>query len=318
MISTALRARMVNMKKRFMITTGLILLALLCGCRDKEEMTPSGKDSDGSDTASGIFGTERTVGKDILSEDITDFYYTVENINYDAFYQRYRFYTENGEHIFFHETRERKDDYGPCTEEDTTLTGTIALTEEEWARFYDLVVGGIVKDREDSAEAGGTGPWLYLYWKGDKSKYQQFSFASYGKEKEFEEFCLSLVPESEDAGEDRQGELSELAGIWQTVSMIALDDETAGPEYHVRFTDQEIEYGHMEDDTFVTDHTDMISLFEELPGGGYRIQAETADGVEYTYQTSESAPGILDYYETWEESEFPDMYRGGASLWRGE
>ena len=28
----------------------------------------------------------------------------------------------------FHETRERKNDYGPCTEDDTTLIGTIELT----------------------------------------------------------------------------------------------------------------------------------------------------------------------------------------------
>ena len=126
-------------------------------------------------------------------EDITDFYYTEENINYDAFYQRYRFYVEDGKYYFFHETRERKDDYGPCTEEDTTLTGTIELTEDQWSGFAGLVEGGKVRSREESADAGGSGPWLYLYWKDDKGKYQQFSFASYAKEKEFTEFCLSLI-----------------------------------------------------------------------------------------------------------------------------
>ena len=37
-------------------------------------------------------------------------------------------------------------------------------------------------------------PWLYLYWTNDKSKYQQFSFESYGTEAKFEEFCLMLAP----------------------------------------------------------------------------------------------------------------------------
>ncbi|MCR5590524.1 MAG: hypothetical protein K6F73_03260 [Lachnospiraceae bacterium] len=138
-------------------------------------------------------GKEMIVGTDIATDDITDFYYTEENINYDAFFQRYRFYVEDGKHIFFHETRERKDDYGPCTEEDTTLIGTIELDDEQWAQFCGLVSGGIVKAREESADSGGSGPWLFLYWTGDESKYQQFKFDSYGTEKKFVEFCLSLV-----------------------------------------------------------------------------------------------------------------------------
>ncbi len=141
-----------------------------------------------------LFSGAKTVGKDIPVSDITDFYYTEENINYDAFYQRYRFYVEDGKHMFFHETRERKDEYGPCTEDDTTLTGTIELTDDQWSQFSDLVSGGTVKSREDSADAGGIGPWLYLYWTNDKGKYQQFSFDSYGTQTKFEEFCLSLAP----------------------------------------------------------------------------------------------------------------------------
>lgn len=140
-----------------------------------------------------IFGGTKTVGKDILTDDITDFYYTEENINYDAYYQRYRFYAEDGNHMFFHETRERKDDYGPCTEADTTLIGTIELTDDQWLEFTNLVSGGTVKARGDSADSGGTGPWLYLYWTGDKDKYQEFSFESYETQAEFEEFCLTLA-----------------------------------------------------------------------------------------------------------------------------
>ena len=165
-----------------MIITALSLCLILAGC--------------GAGGGS-LFSKEMTVGKDIAADDITDFYYTKENINYGAFYQRYRFYVEDGKHLFFHETRQRPDDYGPCTEEDTTLTGTVELTEDQWDSFFELVSGGTVTARKESTESGGSGPWLYLYWKNDKSKYQQYSFASYGAQQEFEEFCLALTQRSE-------------------------------------------------------------------------------------------------------------------------
>ena len=136
-----------------------------------------------------------TVGGNIPADDITDFYYTVSNINYDAFYQRYRFYTDDGKHLFFHETRERKDDYGPATEEDTTMIGIIELSDEQWAEFYKNICTGIVKAREETADAGGSGPWMYLYWNGDKSKYQEYYFASYDARLKFVEFCVSLIPD---------------------------------------------------------------------------------------------------------------------------
>ena len=126
-------------------------------------------------------------------EDITDFYYTEENINYNAFYQRYRFYVEDGKYYFFHERRERKDDYGWCTEDDTVLIGTVELTDDQWSSFYGFVDGGTVSEREDSADAGDDGPWLYLYWKNDKDKYQEFSFSSYDSEKKFVDYCVFLI-----------------------------------------------------------------------------------------------------------------------------
>ena len=133
------------------------------------------------------------VGRDVLTDDISEFYYTYENINYDAFYQRYRFYIEDGKHMFFHETRERPGEYGPADENDTTSIGTIELSDEQWSEFYDLVCGGVITGREDSAESGDSGPWLYLYWNGDKSEYQVFEFESYSKEIEFEQFCQQLA-----------------------------------------------------------------------------------------------------------------------------
>jgi len=46
--------------------------------------------------------------------------------------------------MFFHETRERKNQYGP---------------------------------------------WMYLYLTSDNGDFNEFSFESYGKQQEFEEFC---------------------------------------------------------------------------------------------------------------------------------
>ena len=103
------------MKKGLFLAISMMLAFLAAGC-----VTFGG---------TGRTAGARVVGEDIQIGDITEFYYTYENINYNAFYQRYRFYTEDGKHLFFHETRERKDDYGPATEKDTTLTGTAELTD---------------------------------------------------------------------------------------------------------------------------------------------------------------------------------------------
>ena len=221
-----------HMRRAEIIT--IILLALMftgCGANEETADMP-------------LPGGKMTVGKDIRIEDITDFYYTEENINYGAYYQRYRFYMEDGKHMFFHETRERRNDYGPCTEEDTTLIGTKELTDEQWSQFADLVSGGTVKAREDSADSGDTGPWLYLYWKDDKGKYQEFSFDSYGTEVKFEEFCISLVPDKpekdESASEDEaEGELS-IAGPYGQIS-VSLPDNWSGEAVPV--DDDKLMYG---------------------------------------------------------------------------
>ena len=153
-----------------------------------------------------LFGCRQqyTVGRNINKEDITDFYYTYENINFNARYQRYRFYVENGKKMFFHETRERKNQYGPASEEDRTAYGTKELSEEGWNAFFDLINGGTVRKREESTSAGGSGPWTYLYWKNDKSKIQQYEFESAEKKLAFEEFCVQLaestVNEADDTG----------------------------------------------------------------------------------------------------------------------
>lgn len=106
-----------------------------------------------------------------------------------------------------------------------------------------------------------------------------------------------------------------LTGTWQTASIGYEDGDTMQPEYYVQFSGMNINYGHMKDGEFVLDHTDAIDTIESL-AVGCRIQAESENGVRYTYQTSEVDENVLDYYETWEENEFSDKYSGGASLSR--
>ncbi len=128
-----------------------------------------------------------TVGRDVAEADITEFYYTIDSSTDPPEFQRYRLSAEDGKHYFYHETREG--DHWPLTEADITVSGTKELSEEEWAAFYACLNGGSVKARSESADSGGRGPWLFLYWKGDRSKYQEFSFADRGRETSFEELC---------------------------------------------------------------------------------------------------------------------------------
>ena len=134
-----------------------------------------------------------TVGGGISFEDITEFYYTIDASTYPPQFQRYRFHVEDEAHLFYHETR--KGNHWPLTEADITVSGTKELSEEEWAAFLGFVKGGTVKKREESTESGGSGPWLYLYWKGDRSKYQEFTFATWNTQTAFEEFCVALAQE---------------------------------------------------------------------------------------------------------------------------
>ena len=119
---------------------------------------------------------------------------------------------------------------------------------------------------------------------------------------------------------DRTGNPTDTArsitGTWQTASMAYEADGTMYPEYYVRFTDSEILYGHMKNGNFISDHSDKIIRRETTASDGLKVQAEASNGVQYTYQTSASDREILEYYETWNEDDFPEMYRGGASLSR--
>lgn len=132
----------------------------------------------------------KTVGTNVKNEDITDFYYTLSASTNPATYQRYRFTAADGAYTFYHETREGS--RWPLTEEDITASGTVTLTPEQWGEFLKCIGGGTVRDRQENVTDGGAGPWLYLYWKGDRGKTQEFSFAGYGNEAAFLRLCEAL------------------------------------------------------------------------------------------------------------------------------
>ena len=140
---------------------------------------------------------ETVTNRKIPLDDVTEFYYTYENINFNAYFQRYRFYIEDGKYMFQHETRERPDDYGPTTEEDITNIGSFELTAEEWKDFLAFLKDGTVSARNDSGETGSSGPWTFLYWKNDKGKYQVFEFPTYDARTQFEQYCSSLAQTEE-------------------------------------------------------------------------------------------------------------------------
>ncbi len=135
-------------------------------------------------------GSEMIVGKGVAAEKITEFYYTYASSTNPPDYQRYRFYVEDGKRLFYHETR--AGDHWPLTERDVTISGTRELSDAEWAAFYACIDGGTVKKRQESLDSGDSGPWLYLYWDGDRGENQQFAFASWGAQKEFEALCETL------------------------------------------------------------------------------------------------------------------------------
>ena len=140
-----------------------------------------------------LFNKTYIVGKDIKKEDINEFYYTYYNINYNAKYQRYRLYKENDKYYLFHDKREKPNDYGPLTEKDITRSGTIELNEEEWNKFFELIKDGKVIKRQEDTSSGDDGPWMYIYWKNDKDKYQEYTYASYDKQIEFVDYAESLI-----------------------------------------------------------------------------------------------------------------------------
>ena len=134
---------------------------------------------------------QRTVGTDIPAAEITEFYCTTATSTNPAYWRQYRFYMEGEQWWFYHESREGS--HWPLTEKDITACGAKQLSQQEYEQFAESISGGSVTKRTENADSGSRGPWLYLYWKGDEGKYQQFAFADYAAQTAFEQFCAALA-----------------------------------------------------------------------------------------------------------------------------
>lgn len=155
----------------------MICLALLVGCNKEPEK---------------LLKKSFVFGKDIKEEDFNEFYYTYSKTVNPPEFQRYRFYVEDGKHMFYHEKREGDSVF--LTEEDITISGSVEMSDDEWKTFCDYLESGTVVKRSESTASGGGGPWMYLYWEGDRGELQEFSFDDYEMLISFEEFCVGLVP----------------------------------------------------------------------------------------------------------------------------
>ena len=98
-------------------------------------------------------------------------------------------------------------------------------------------------------------------------------------------------------------------------SVVEKEGEQAQPEFYVRFTRTEIQYGHMSaEGEFVNDRSDKITRLDMNIEGRFLIQAESTKAGKYTFKTSENDLGVMEYYTTWNEEEFADKYVGGSSI----
>ncbi len=131
-----------------------------------------------------------TVGEKIRMNDIKEFYFTYDSSTNPPYFQRYKLSVKDGSYFFYHEKREG--DHWPLTEKDVTVSGTKELSKEEFLKFYSLLEGGKVERRSEHLEAGGAGPWMFLYWNGDMNDYQEYEFESYGKRTDFEKLCREM------------------------------------------------------------------------------------------------------------------------------
>ncbi len=173
------------MKKLAIIVLCLIMLLPLAGCTEEEPQNNAAIEKPAA-PKNGVY----VVGEHIPFDSVTDFYYTISATTFPPHYQRYRFFVEDGEYKFFHETREG--DHLPLTESDATVSETIPLNKEQWQAFLDCVAGGTVIARQEHLESGDSGPWLYLYWTGDPGDVQEFEFASVNARFSFEALCEEL------------------------------------------------------------------------------------------------------------------------------
>lgn len=128
------------------------------------------------------------------------------------------------------------------------------------------------------------------------------------------EAASDVVPSDKPSDSKEPEQTNAVPGTWQTNSMVNAEDGSMGPTYHIQFTATEIKYGHMKDGTFVEEYSDKISHLEKTVEGKFVVQAESKNGVKYTFKTSESDADTMEYYGTWTEAEFASTYSATGSL----
>lgn len=133
---------------------------------------------------------EYRLEKDIKQEAFKKFYYTYSSTAFPPEFQRYLFAVDNGKATFYHEKREGETVF--LKEKDITVSGTLELSADEWQTFWDFLKKGTVHKRIESTTSGDAGPWLFLYWDGDKDVNQEFEFTNYSTLRAFETFCIEL------------------------------------------------------------------------------------------------------------------------------
>ena len=133
---------------------------------------------------------EMIVGQTVKQMDINEFYYTVDKSTNPPEFFRYYFHKENEKWIFHFEKREA--DHWPLTEADITEVCDVNLSDAEAEEFFSYINNGKITKRSD-APLDSSGPYLFIYWNGDKGDYQVFEFEAYSQQKEFEVFCRSLI-----------------------------------------------------------------------------------------------------------------------------
>ena len=128
-------------------------------------------------------------------------------------------------------------------------------------------------------------------------------------------FFLPVLPSTAKADNEA---VEFLTGTWMTASQGYEYYGEIQPEYYVRFTRNYVKYGHLKSGKFILDHKSKIVSTKKINNQtGYRIKVKADNGYKYCYQTSEDGNvDSLDYYMTWNESEFPGMLSGSSSLER--
>ena len=97
-----------------------------------------------------------------------------------------------------------------------------------------------------------------------------------------------------------------IPGTWQTASMSSNADGTLAPSRYIQFTSADIKYGQMKDGAFVEEYSDKITKLEKTAAGGFIVQAEAANGVKYTFKTSDTDVNTMEYYETLRQTDITD------------